>query len=128
MFGGHNVSTTFPMEKRSFYIEHVDRQNFHVAMLNKCQLHFGDPVMMLSSSRIYHILPQRIQQWNTTPCAAEESSKKNLEIIRNQQMKAQQLLAQLDRKAHILEALIAKAKQTPIALEQEVSRRILVID
>jgi len=70
-------------------------------------------------NRIYHILPQRIQQWNSMPCAAEDNSKKQLEKIRNQQLKAQQLLGQLDRKSHFLETLITRAKQTPLAPEQE---------
>lgn len=73
----------------------------------------------LAMNRIYHILPQRIQQWNSMPCAADESCKKQLEVIRNEQLKAQKLLTQLDAKAQKLEMLISRAKQTPIAPEQE---------
>ena len=60
-------------------------------------------------------------------CAAEDNSKKQLEKIRNQQLKAQQLLGQLDRKSHFLEALTTRAKQTPLAPEQEVrsSRKVI---
>ncbi|GAB6021469.1 CXXC-type zinc finger protein 1 [Chamberlinius hualienensis] len=69
----------------------------------------------LAMNRIFHILPQRIQQRNSSQCAADETNKKELELIRDKQVKARRLLTDLDRRAQDLESLIIFAKRTSVA-------------
>uniref|UniRef100_UPI00398F2D74 CXXC-type zinc finger protein 1-like n=1 Tax=Pristiophorus japonicus TaxID=55135 RepID=UPI00398F2D74 len=72
-------------------------------------------------SRIYEILPQRIQQWQQSPCIAEEHGKKLLEKIRRDQQQARCKLQEMERKFHELETIIAKAKQQSIKEDEEVN-------
>eukprot|EP00061_Rhincodon_typus_P004335 g22328.t1 len=74
-------------------------------------------------SRIYEILPQRIQQWQQSPCIAEEHGKKLLEKIRREQHQARCKLQDMERRFHDLETIIAKAKQQSIKEDEEVSNR-----
>ena len=73
------------------------------------------------SSRIFEILPQRIQQCQVTPCIAEENNKVSLETIRNGQLEARQKLVQLDMKHRQLDKLIERAKHATVDKDTEVS-------
>ncbi|XP_007427857.1 CXXC-type zinc finger protein 1 isoform X4 [Python bivittatus] len=77
--------------------------------------------MKLAANRIYEILPQRIQQWQQSPCVAEEHGKKLLERIRREQQQARLKLQEMERKFHELEALIVRAKQQAIKEDEETS-------
>lgn len=72
-------------------------------------------------SRIYEILPQRIQQWQQSPCIAEEHGKKQLERIRREQQNARLRLTEMERRFHELEGIIAKAKQQAVQQDEEVN-------
>ena len=74
------------------------------------------------SSRIFEILPQRIQGWQTTACIAEENNKLALEKIRREQQNARQRLVELDLRHQELSALVERATKAIIAPEQEVSQ------
>lgn len=76
-----------------------------------------------SCSRIYEILPQRIQQWQQSPCIAEEHGKKLLERIRREQQSARTRLQEMERRFHELESIIARAKQQAVREDEEVSKR-----
>ncbi|XP_064633225.1 CXXC-type zinc finger protein 1-like isoform X2 [Lineus longissimus] len=75
--------------------------------------------MKLATNRIFEILPQRIQQWQSSPCIAEDNNKKELEKIRRSQLDARQKLGELDLKHQELDALIERAKHASIAPEQD---------
>ncbi|XP_062890961.1 CXXC-type zinc finger protein 1-like isoform X3 [Mobula hypostoma] len=75
----------------------------------------------LAANRIYEILPQRIQQWQQSPCIAEEHGKKLLEKIRREQHQARGRLQEMERRFHELENIIAKAKQQSIKEDEEVN-------
>lgn len=77
---------------------------------------------LLFPSRIYEILPQRIQQWQQSPCVAEEHGKKLLERIRREQQQARLKLQEMERRFHELEAIIVRAKQQAIKEDEEVHR------
>uniref|UniRef100_A0A3Q2DKH5 CXXC-type zinc finger protein 1 n=1 Tax=Cyprinodon variegatus TaxID=28743 RepID=A0A3Q2DKH5_CYPVA len=76
--------------------------------------------MKLAANRIYEILPQRIQQWQQSPCIAEEHGKKQLERIRRDQQNARLRLTDMERRFHELEGIIAKAKQQAVQQDEEV--------
>ena len=74
----------------------------------------------LATSRIYRVLPQRIQEWNLSPCKAEEQNKKTLDIIRAKQVTVRATLAELDKRHKELDLLVDRAKRCtldPKALE-----------
>ncbi|CAL1608659.1 unnamed protein product [Knipowitschia caucasica] len=75
--------------------------------------------MKLAANRIYEILPQRIQQWQQSPCIAEEHGKKQLERIRKEQQNARLRLTEMERRFHELEGIIAKAKQQAVQQDEE---------
>ncbi|XP_059393856.1 CXXC-type zinc finger protein 1-like [Carassius carassius] len=77
--------------------------------------------MKLATNRIYEILPQRIQQWQQSPCIAEEHGKKQLERIRREQQAARMRLAEMERRFHELEGIIAKAKQQMVQQDEDVN-------
>ncbi|XP_005915340.2 CXXC-type zinc finger protein 1b [Haplochromis burtoni] len=77
--------------------------------------------MKLAANRIYEILPQRIQQWQQSPCIAEEHGKKQLERIRREQQNARLRLTEMERRFHELEGIIAKAKQQAVQQDEEVN-------
>uniref|UniRef100_A0A8C5D4T0 CXXC-type zinc finger protein 1 n=1 Tax=Gouania willdenowi TaxID=441366 RepID=A0A8C5D4T0_GOUWI len=77
--------------------------------------------MKLAANRIYEILPQRIQQWQQSPCIAEEQGKKQLERIRREQHNARMRLTEMERRFHELEGIIAKAKQQAVQQDEEVN-------
>lgn len=65
----------------------------------------------LASSRIYQVLPQRIQEWNLSPCIAEEENKVQLDNIRAKKMTVRATLAQLDERQKELDLLVERAKR-----------------
>ncbi|BFZ08427.1 hypothetical protein BsWGS_11466 [Bradybaena similaris] len=75
--------------------------------------------MKLAKSRIYEILPSRIQQWQSSPCVGEENNKKTLEKLGQETMEARQKLRQLDMKIQDLDALVERAKRLQVDSEQE---------
>ncbi|XP_056121243.1 CXXC-type zinc finger protein 1a isoform X1 [Rhinichthys klamathensis goyatoka] len=77
--------------------------------------------MKLAANRIYEILPQRIQQWQQSPCIAEEQGKKLLERIRREQQSARLRLTEMEKRFHELEGIIAKAKQQVVQYDEEVN-------
>uniref|UniRef100_A0A671W6K6 CXXC-type zinc finger protein 1 n=1 Tax=Sparus aurata TaxID=8175 RepID=A0A671W6K6_SPAAU len=77
--------------------------------------------MKLAANRIYEILPQRIQQWQQSPCIAEEHGKKQLERIRREQHNARMRLTEMERRFLELEGIIAKAKQQAVQQDEEVN-------
>nr|XP_006010068.1 PREDICTED: CXXC-type zinc finger protein 1 isoform X3 [Latimeria chalumnae] len=77
--------------------------------------------MKLAANRIYEILPQRIQQWQQSPCIAEEHGKKVLEKIRREQQQARMKLQEMEKKFHDLETIIVKAKQQVAKEDEEMS-------
>lgn len=79
------------------------------------------PISLPPCSRIYEILPQRIQQWQQSPCIAEEHGKKLLERIRREQQSARTRLQEMERRFHELEAIILRAKQQAVREDEEVS-------
>jgi COMPASS component SPP1 len=71
-------------------------------------------------SRIYQILPQRIQQWQAAPSIAEKENRHCLETIRTKQQEARGKLVQLDLKHKELDTLIERAKNATIDPDYEV--------
>ncbi|XP_036161504.1 CXXC-type zinc finger protein 1-like [Myotis myotis] len=80
--------------------------------------------MNLAAERIYEILPQRIQQWQNSPCVAEEHSKKMLENIIREQEDVHTHLKYLERQYHELEAIILRGKQQAICKDEESTKVI----
>ena len=68
----------------------------------------------LASMRIYQTLPDRIREWNLTPCEAEKKGRKELEKIRAKQMEVQTRLNQLMVDFRNLEKVIEKGKEQSI--------------
>ena len=66
-------------------------------------------------SRIFEILPARIQNWHSSPCLAEEADKVALERVRDEQNRARQKLEDLDRKQKQLGDFINSVKQYDVA-------------
>ncbi|XP_075882902.1 CXXC-type zinc finger protein 1a isoform X2 [Nelusetta ayraudi] len=77
--------------------------------------------MKLAANRIYEILPQRIQQWQQSPCVAEEMGRRQLERIRKEQQAARLRLTLMEKRFHELEAIIANAKQQQVQQHEEVA-------
>ncbi|EFX66713.1 hypothetical protein DAPPUDRAFT_229353 [Daphnia pulex] len=75
--------------------------------------------LKLATTRIYQILPQRIQEWGLTPCIAEEKNKKELEQIRKQQTDAREALEDLDLKQKELDVITAKAKKFTVDINSD---------
>uniref|UniRef100_A0A3Q3WUG7 CXXC-type zinc finger protein 1 n=1 Tax=Mola mola TaxID=94237 RepID=A0A3Q3WUG7_MOLML len=77
--------------------------------------------MKLAANRIYEILPQRIQQWQQSPCVAEEMGRRQLERIRKEQQAARLRLTLMEKRFHELEGIIANAKQQQVQQHEEVT-------
>uniref|UniRef100_A0A3B4ZHJ9 CXXC-type zinc finger protein 1 n=1 Tax=Stegastes partitus TaxID=144197 RepID=A0A3B4ZHJ9_9TELE len=76
--------------------------------------------MKLAANRIYEILPQRIQQWQQSPCVAEEMGRRQLERIRREQQAARLRLTMMEKRFHELEGIIANAKLQQVQQHEEV--------
>eukprot|EP00095_Tigriopus_kingsejongensis_P009703 maker-scaffold1466_size39939-snap-gene-0.7 protein:Tk09703 transcript:maker-scaffold1466_size39939-snap-gene-0.7-mRNA-1 annotation:"phd finger and cxxc domain-containing protein cg17446-like" len=68
----------------------------------------------LATRRIYQTLPDRIREWNLTPCEAETKDRKRLESIRSKQNDVKNRMEQLNREFKMLEEVIAKGKTLSI--------------
>lgn len=77
--------------------------------------------MKLAANRLYEILPQRIQQWQQSPCVAEEMGRRQLERIRREQQAARLRLTAMEKRFHELEGIIANAKQQQVQQHKEVT-------
>ncbi|XP_075932519.1 CXXC-type zinc finger protein 1a [Anarhichas minor] len=77
--------------------------------------------MKLATNRIYEILPQRIQQWQQSPCVAEEMGRRQLERIRKEQQAARLRLTLMEKRFHELEGIITNAKQQQVQHHEEVT-------
>ncbi|KAM9856007.1 CXXC-type zinc finger protein 1a [Aulostomus maculatus] len=77
--------------------------------------------MKLAANRIYEILPQRIQQWQQSPCVAEEMGRRQLERIRKEQQAARLRLTLMEKRFHELEGIIANSKQHQVQQDEEVT-------
>lgn len=77
--------------------------------------------MKLAANRIYEILPQRIQQWQQSPCIAEEIGRRQLERIRKEQQAARMRLTMMEKRFHELEGIIANAKLQQVQQHEEVT-------
>ncbi|KAK2501946.1 hypothetical protein MC885_017118 [Smutsia gigantea] len=77
--------------------------------------------MKLAAERIFLILPQRIQQWQMSPCIAEEHGKKMLECIHHEQQDTQAHLKKMECDFHELEALILHGKQQSVCKDEEIN-------
>ncbi|KAM7411063.1 hypothetical protein PAMA_021173 [Pampus argenteus] len=77
--------------------------------------------MKLAANRIYEILPQRIQQWQQSPCVAEEMGRRQLERIRKEQQAARLRLTLMEKRFHELEGIIANAKLQQVQHDEEVT-------
>ncbi|XP_052781695.1 CXXC-type zinc finger protein 1-like isoform X1 [Mya arenaria] len=75
--------------------------------------------MKLAKSRIYELLPPKIQQWQSSPCVAEERNRRTLDKIRREQMEARQRLMELDMKHKELDALVENAKNVKAESDNE---------
>nr|XP_008507032.1 PREDICTED: CXXC-type zinc finger protein 1-like [Equus przewalskii] len=75
--------------------------------------------MKLAADRIYNILPQRIQQWQKSPCIADEHGKKMLELIHREQQNAYIRLKDAESHFHELEAIILRGKQQAVCKDGE---------
>lgn len=63
----------------------------------------------LATSRIFQVLPQRIQEWGLSPCIAEEKNKRTLDQIRKQINEVRHILKELDRRHMELDMLVERA-------------------
>lgn len=70
--------------------------------------------LKLATSRIYQVLPQRIQEWNQSPCLADEKNKQQLDTIRKKQAQVRATLQDLDTTNAELDALVERAKHSSI--------------
>lgn len=66
--------------------------------------------LKMATSRIYQVLPQRIQEWNLSECVAEERNKKQLDVIRGKQATVRATLTELDKRQKELDLLVERAK------------------
>jgi hypothetical protein len=75
--------------------------------------------LRLARSRILTILPDRIRGWKVQSCKADESSQRELEQVRVQQLQAKRELEDLDAKQSDLESIIDQSKQVRPLSEEE---------
>ncbi|KAI0215588.1 CXXC-type zinc finger protein 1 [Lamellibrachia satsuma] len=75
--------------------------------------------LKLATNRIFEILPQRIQGWQTSACIAEENNKLALEKIRRDQQNARQKLVELDLRHQELSTLVERATRATISPDLE---------
>ncbi|KAM3962563.1 LOW QUALITY PROTEIN: CXXC-type zinc finger protein 1 [Aphomia sociella] len=70
--------------------------------------------MRLATARIYQVLPQRIQEWSLSACAAELRNRRALEVVRAGMQRGQAALRALDRQHHELDQLRARAARASL--------------
>lgn len=70
--------------------------------------------MNMASARIFHVLPQRLREWNLSQCVAEDSNKKQLDSIRAKQAVVKATITELDKRNKELDLLVERAKHQQI--------------
>jgi len=102
----------------------MPRQCYGPGCLEACRLgskYCSDECgMKLAKSRIYEILPSRIQQWHSSPCVGEENNKKLLEQLRLETMEARMKLRELDGRIQDLDSLVDRGKDLPVINDSEI--------
>ncbi|XP_077370256.1 CXXC-type zinc finger protein 1a isoform X3 [Festucalex cinctus] len=73
----------------------------------------------LAANRIIEIVPQRIQQWQQSPCVAEEMGRRQLERIRKEQQATRLRLTLMEKRFHELEGIIANSKLNQVQHDEE---------
>lgn len=68
----------------------------------------------LATNRIFQVLPQRLQEWNLTPCHSAEENREQLEVIRQKQSMVRFALAELEKRAEELHMVVDRAKRSSI--------------
>ncbi|XP_033239480.1 CXXC-type zinc finger protein 1 isoform X1 [Drosophila pseudoobscura] len=68
----------------------------------------------LATNRIFQVLPQRLQEWNLTPCRAAEDNRTQLEAIRDKQSMVRFALAELEKRSDELNMVVERAKHSII--------------
>ncbi|OXU25193.1 hypothetical protein TSAR_001574 [Trichomalopsis sarcophagae] len=68
----------------------------------------------LATSRIFQVLPQRLQEWALTPCIAEQNNRIALETVRRQIYESQRILDELDKRHAELDKIVERAKHAMI--------------
>ncbi|XP_017006135.2 CXXC-type zinc finger protein 1 isoform X2 [Drosophila takahashii] len=68
----------------------------------------------LATNRIFQVLPQRLQEWNLTPCRAAEDTRKHLESIRSKQSLVRFALAELEKRSEELNMVVERANRSSI--------------
>lgn len=66
--------------------------------------------LKMATSRIYQVLPQRLQEWNFSECVAEVKNKRQLEVVRSKQVIVRATLTELDKRQKELDLLVERAK------------------
>ncbi|XP_033117704.1 CXXC-type zinc finger protein 1-like, partial [Anneissia japonica] len=64
--------------------------------------------LKLATNRVFEFLPQRIKQWQQSPCIAEEKNKRELEVVRTNMENAKKNIADLDNQIVQLKRIIEK--------------------
>ncbi|KAK2082837.1 hypothetical protein P7K49_038073 [Saguinus oedipus] len=73
--------------------------------------------MKLAGDHINNILPQCIQQWQRSPCFANEHGKKMLERIHHEQQDTYTHLKDMECHFHELEAIILRGKHQAVCVD-----------
>ncbi|XP_037727284.1 CXXC-type zinc finger protein 1 [Drosophila subpulchrella] len=68
----------------------------------------------LATNRIFQVLPQRLQEWNLTPCRAADDTRKQLESIRHKQSLVRFALAELEKRSEELGMVVERANRSSI--------------
>ncbi|XP_058391049.1 CXXC-type zinc finger protein 1-like [Diceros bicornis minor] len=84
-----------------------------------CKYCSNDCGMKLAADRINKILPQRIEQWQKSPCIADEHGKKMLALIHHEQQDTHAQLKDMECNFHKLEAIILRGKQQAVCKDEE---------
>lgn len=66
--------------------------------------------LKMATSRIYQVLPQRLQEWNLSECIAEELNKKQLDVVRAKQATVRATISELDKRQRELDLLVERAR------------------
>ncbi|CAB0044321.1 unnamed protein product [Trichogramma brassicae] len=74
----------------------------------------------LATSRIFQVLPSRLQEWGLTPCIAEQNNGLAIENVRKQQQHVRQILHELDRRHAELDRIVERAKNDTIDPRTEI--------
>lgn len=74
----------------------------------------------LATSRIFQVLPQRLQEWTLTPCIAEQNNQLALENVRRQLQDVRRILQELDKRHAELDKIVERAKHATIDPKAEI--------